>query len=1140
MTDAVIGRGATGLVYRGRRRSDGARVAIKVLRSIAPGLVAAFRREAHLLSTLRHPGIVRVLNHGIAGGVPWYAMELIEEPTLAAWLYGGSRWPVFSTEVTAPIGEMAPIETVPPTPSATSLEGATPFLCFIGQVCDGLSFLHGKGLVHRDLKPENILIRAGRTPILVDFGIVAKFGGSSGREVLDVAAPGAGTMAYIAPEQRRGRLVDARADLFSVGCMIYQFLSGVLPFGLGGFTVGSETPLVPSLRAAWVPPELDELVMRMLEPDPQHRIGYADDVAAALGEIIGERPFSGTHRSTAYLYRPDFAGRDALMSRLTTGLSEARADRGSKLLLTGESGVGKTRLALELAALAVAQGLTVITGDSPEVEAVSSQVPSAPLHAFRGVLLAVADTCREGGRLATRRLLGSCGRVLVSYEPGLAELPGFDELPELETLPELAARKRLLTALTDVLINFSRQQPVLLLLDDLQWTDDLSLEFLASFSAAMCAGLPLVLFGLCRQEDSERVLEALAGDADIERIQIGRFEQDRAVIEKMVGGMIALSSPPAGLIDFLAEVSRGNAFFITEYLRSAISAGILSRDTTGRWVYQPTVLAAALSERVRQPPTITGLVERRLERLNDLCQRIVRAAAVLGRRFDVDLVAETAGLTSRDVLEAHGLLRQLNIIEDEPVGTVRFVHDQLREAAYRMMDRGESASMHGRAALALESRLASRSPAEVNDLLGTVGHHHAQAGNRDHASGYFERAANHARQSFANRDSLRFLRMAGEQLGRCPEAVEARARINEGIGDLLLVMGDPEGARSSFIEALEWTPGSLGIGRARRQRKVARTWERQHHHLEALDLYGAAERDLGSRPDDGTEGEVALWWQERVQIEVDRAWDLYWLARVDDLAALVVRVRPLVVQYGSPRQRSQFFQALVHTNLRRDSYSIADDTIEYARASLLAAQEDGSLAELALSRFFVAFPLMFRGEHAEAEELMSAALSDAERIGDALLQARLLSYYTVLHRRLGRIPEVRVTAVRAREIARAGNMFDYVGVAHANLCWAALREGDRGLVDEEAKAAVAAWTKLPPAYPFPFQWLLRLPLGAHLLESGDIDGALEQWRPLLGAGQQRLPQSVSAAIEAVLVSSGAGRAEASERVVESARRQLYI
>src|SRR6185312_13837620 len=106
-----------------------------------------------------------------------------------------------------------------------------PELCRITRrLCEALAYIHGEGVVHRDLKPENVLVRADGQPMLVDFGLVVEHSGAAGREVLDVEAMLAGTAAFMAPEQIFGELVDARADVFALGCMLYESLAGRLPF----------------------------------------------------------------------------------------------------------------------------------------------------------------------------------------------------------------------------------------------------------------------------------------------------------------------------------------------------------------------------------------------------------------------------------------------------------------------------------------------------------------------------------------------------------------------------------------------------------------------------------------------------------------------------------------------------------------------------------------------------------------------------------------------------------------------------------------------------------------------------------------------------------------------------------------------
>jgi hypothetical protein len=340
---------------------------------------------------------------------------------------------------------------------------------------------NGHGLVHRDLKPENIFLCSDGTPILVDFGIAGGFSGAAGREALEAGGQAAESRAYMAPEQIRGGFVDARADLYALGCIAYELLTGQPPFPGQGLDVLyqhlHERPAPPSRHADGVPTELDALVLRLLEKRPADRLGYAEDVDAALA-ALGVEGAPPEAPARPYLYRPELAGRAGVMEALGAALDGAARGRGGVIHLWGESGAGKTRVALELSAEAARRGFTVVTGAAVEVGAV-------PLHPLRPLLLAVADACREGGAAATDRLLGPRGPVHAGLEPGLRELPGQASRPEPSPLPPPAARARLLAALRDTLRAFASERPVLLLLDDLHWADELSLELLRDLPEAL-------------------------------------------------------------------------------------------------------------------------------------------------------------------------------------------------------------------------------------------------------------------------------------------------------------------------------------------------------------------------------------------------------------------------------------------------------------------------------------------------------------------------------------------------------------------------------------------------------------------------------------------------------------------------------
>jgi serine/threonine protein kinase len=234
----LLGAGGMGTVYRARSLRDGQALAVKFLSptlAAEPELRARFSREVALLEKLDHPGIVKVRAHGEIQGVPWFAMDLVDGPTLAARLEKGT---------------LAPDE-------AQAI--------FLG-LFDALAHAHARGVVHRDLKPANVLL-ASDGARLADFGIAhLDLQTGTGKTQLTRTAAILGTFPYMSPEQRAGRPVDARSDLYSVGVMLYEALAGQRPEGA-----------FPPLHRLCprVPSKVDPFLLRLLQPDPASRIGSA-------------------------------------------------------------------------------------------------------------------------------------------------------------------------------------------------------------------------------------------------------------------------------------------------------------------------------------------------------------------------------------------------------------------------------------------------------------------------------------------------------------------------------------------------------------------------------------------------------------------------------------------------------------------------------------------------------------------------------------------------------------------------------------------------------------------------------------------------------------------------------------------------
>ena len=289
------------------------------------------------------------------------------------------------------------------------------------------------------------------------------------------------------------------------------------------------------------------------------------------------------------------------------------------------------------------------------------------------------------------------------------------------------------------MLEAAREQPTLLVLDDLQWADDMTLAWLEMLErTGALADRPLMIAGCYRGEEASDRLAGLG--ARLGEIGMGPLAHD--AVRSMVADMLAVSPPPEALVEQVAAASDGNPFFVAEYLRVALIEGLLSRDTRGRWSVSGDLEPGSLS----MPRSLRAIVGRRLRGLDPIARRLVRAASVLGRELEVGIVATVAACEGDAVLAPLSVLLRRNVLEESAPGVVRFCHDKLREVAYGQLRRAFRARLHGAAARALEERGAT-------DRAGELARHWLEAGDRDRARPYFQQAAMDAMVRYAHSEA---------------------------------------------------------------------------------------------------------------------------------------------------------------------------------------------------------------------------------------------------------------------------------------------------------------------------------------------------------------------------------------------------
>ncbi|MEZ4407052.1 MAG: hypothetical protein R3A52_11315 [Polyangiales bacterium] len=430
----------------------------------------------------------------------------------------------------------------------------------------------------------------------------------------------------------------------------------------------------------------------------------------------------------------------------------------------------------------------------------------AALHPLRGMLAAVAERCHAEGPAATRRLLGARARLLAEFEPALCEVPAWDEYEDPPELPAPAARVRIIAAVADTLAALSEDDPLLVVIDDLQWADDLTLAALASLGPGFYARRRVLVLGTYRADEVDVALARVLGAAGVRRLEMTRLGDD--AMARIAAEMLAVEEVPAALAGVIHRASGGNPFWVGEYLRAVIASGHLQRGVDGVW---------RLSTSMPDPGSAHDLVALRLARLGPDAAALAAAAAALGRETDVATLADVAALSDAESEDALRELLQRQVLEEHSLGRFRLVHDRLREAALAGLDAGARRALHRRAAEVITARYGA-SP-ELRLYLPDLVYHWCEAGEPEREAAAAARAGALAHRDGSFRDALRFFEVAiARGVGALPEGERAStlAWWRWHAGEAAFAVGEFPRAEAHLAEAMRAGGGALPAAGARR------------------------------------------------------------------------------------------------------------------------------------------------------------------------------------------------------------------------------------------------------------------------------------------------------------------------------------
>jgi predicted ATPase len=463
---------------------------------------------------------------------------------------------------------------------------------------------------------------------------------------------------------------------------------------------------------------------------------------------------------------PVLVGRDAPMSAVLHTLDRARDAHGSTLLVSGEAGIGKSRLVRAMVERARALGFVTLQGACFEADRAH---PYAPVLDLVRVVAATASSALAGHYFAP------AAAELVTLFPELR--PMFPETPPRRTLDPEEDRRRLFHSFTEAVHALGRVQPLLLVIEDVHWSDDATLDLVLHL-ARRIAPQPIVLVLTFRSDEIGPRLAKLLADLDRARcaselaLRPLAAAEVAAMLRAIFGAQVAFGPP---FVDGLHGLTEGNPFFVEEMLKALLVAGDLER-ADGAWRARPL-------EHVRVPRTATEAVGRRLAGLSEAARQVASVAAVAGRRFDFALLQ---ALTRRDEGELLSLVKELveaQLVAEESADRFAFRHALTREAMRARLLARERALLHREIAAALEQQLAAGAP----DVLDALAYHTFEAGAWEAARRHALRAADHALSLCAPREALHQLERAVTATANAgarpdPSLLVARGRAHETLG----------------------------------------------------------------------------------------------------------------------------------------------------------------------------------------------------------------------------------------------------------------------------------------------------------------------------------------------------------------------
>jgi predicted ATPase/KaiC/GvpD/RAD55 family RecA-like ATPase len=784
------------------------------------------------------------------------------------------------------------------------------------------------------------------------------------------------------------------------------------------------------------------------------------------------------------------------MKLLKEAIYRAVHGEGGLVFLCGEAGIGKTRLTRELGAYARLHGVQVLYGRCPALFRMDG-VP--PYILWKEVVKDYLETCTPE---KLYRVIGDQPEEVSKLVPEIKKM--LRTIPESFELSPEHSRDRLFEAVSQFITNISRETPLLVILDDLQWTDESSLLLMHYLTRGVYKE-SLLLLGAFRDTDVDdrhplsAVLTELNRERLLQSVQLKRMSFDD--VSELIKQILEQDDVSTEFCKLVYEKTRGNPFFAEEVIKSLKEEEVIYREDN-RWKIKEVA-------QIEFPETVKSVIKKRISRLDDECQSILTLASFVGNDFSFEALCEVTGIEDNKLLELMEKIIKTGLVKERVVrgeDVYCFADVIVRDVAHEEVSHLRHKKLHNKVGCSLEKVYGEK----IDEHLGELAYHFLEAGDKDKALEYFLKAGEKASKIYANSEAVSYSQSALKLLQEKEDELQEKGRVLERLGDIKSLIGEYDVSTKYWNEALLlWNQLNEKEKAARLHRKIANLlWDSKGETAKAEEHYDKA---LGILEHEPESGELASLYEDmahmyyrtkdmtKAQSLAEKALELAKKLNALDVVASSYTSLGTIYTYTGDRRKAIeclekalkialdnglieaalraynnlasalpteetkrgretiekgydlakkighiYFQSFMGTNIAWYHFGMGDvkKALSLAEESVALDRKSGNMVNLSFSIGTLALIHMVLGDWDKCEKYIKEKIDITEKLNDIDAVASSYSWLGILHFNKGEYPEARALYEKAYEVCeKAGAKYNQMWMS-THVIWMAIELGE--------------------------------------------------------------------------------------------------